>query len=1016
MLPAARQQPEQAAARKPALGLRARVLLLVVAIVVPAVALMTYTAHVQRQHTAWMVQDKALDFVRALAAQHGTLVARAQELLVAIAQFPSVRNRGEEAECHRILSGMRPAYAHYANFGVARLDGEVVCSALPLRRRVDISDRPYFRRALATRRLAVGEYQIGRITGTQTINLAYPVLDERGTPLAAVFAALDLAWLNRTLTKIALPANSVLTLIDGEQTIIARYPPSPAQPVGSRYTHEAVERAGQARAEGLVEAADRDGVSRIYAFTRLHESAGGRVSAILAVNAATAYAEVDRIFARNLVLLLAFALLVSIAALKGADRLVLRRVNALAAATRDLEHGNLGARSGLARGEDEIGALARAFDQMAGTLERRAREIETANRALHRTNRALATLSGSNRTLLNALDEPSLLHEMCRVAVEAGSYRMAWIGYAQDDAGRSVRPMAHAGHDDGYLAQLAVSWADVPRGRGPAGTAVRTNQACVVDDIETDPRFEPWRAEARRRGYASMIALPLRFEGERGVLAIYAAEAGAFGSNELALFEEMADDISFGITTLRNRVRQHEAEEHVRRMAYTDFLTGLGSRVHFEERLQEHIARVRREGGSFAVLHLDLERFREINSAVGHAAGDQLLRQVAERLREALDEPVALARLGADEFGVLLPDSGAEHAIGLARSLCQALDRPFAVAGLSVDLQTNVGIALYPAHGEDVRTLLRLAAHAGDEARRAPEGIALHVPGTEQDVARRLTLATDLRRAIENGELSLYCQPKLDIAAGRITGAEALARWSHPQQGMISPAEFIPLAEHTGLIRPLSYWALETAARQLSAWRKAHEKLALAVNLSARNLRDPELLERVDRYVTAWGIEPQWLELEITESALMEDPEGAREVLRRLRAKGFRLYIDDFGTGYSSLAYLKRLPLTAIKIDKSFVADMVGNGDSARIVRSTIGLAHDMGLKVVAEGVENEATLAALRRLGCDSAQGYFLAQPLPAGEFLGWLAASPWRAAHKRRGKAPGALRAPHCRTRRSS
>ncbi|MDO8596939.1 MAG: EAL domain-containing protein, partial [Sulfuricaulis sp.] len=669
---------------------------------------------------------------------------------------------------------------------------------------------------------------------------------------------------------------------------------------------------------------------------------------------------------------------------------VLRRIQALADAARRLGQGDLSARTGLSHGTEELGQLARTFDGMAT--------------ALQRINRSLKTLSAGNRAVVRANNEQTLLAEMCRIIVEIGGYRLAWVGYAEQNEGKTVRPMAQAGYEEGYLATLNITWADTERGRGPIGTAIRTGKPCITRNILSDPAFAPWREEARKRGYGSVMALPLHVNVKVvGALCIYAEEPDAFDQEEAELLSEMVNDLAYGIAALSTRTEREQAHETIRRMAYHDSLTDLPNHAYFEERLQQALSEASTRGQSLAVLLLDLDRFREINDALGFHQGDLLLKDVGMRIRGVLKEDELVACMRGNEFGILLPVSDTDHASEAARRILDALGAPFTMSGLMLNVSATVGISLFPQHGSEATRLIRYADVAMRQAKKSGKGYTFYTTEQDEGSLRRLTLAGELRRAIEEDELVLHYQPKIDMRTGQVCGAEALVRWIHPQQGMIPPDEFIPLAEHSGLIKPLTDWVVEAALRQSSDWRHAGVALPVAVNLSARNLRDAELLSKMARLVAAWGAEAGWLELEITESAVMDDPEGALEILRRLSILGFTLFIDDFGTGYSSLGYLKKLPVNAVKIDKSFVIDMLANTDSAAIVRATVVLAHDLGLKVVAEGVENQATWDRLAALGCDVAQGYHISKPLPAEQFKEWL---DERARNAKAGKRAGHMR----------
>ncbi len=959
--------------RRTSPSLRTRLMLLVLFAVIPAFGLMGYTAISQRQQAAVDAERDAMHLARLAAREQSQLIAATHQLLLMLSQLPAVRQPANTSSCSRILAALQKPYPHYTNFGVAAPDGRVFCSALPLPRAVNIADRSYFRRTVQSRDFSIGDYQTGRITGISAINFGYPVFDAGGNIKAVVYAALNLSWLNQLITGVELPAGSTLTVVDSRGTILARLPESDKW-VGKSMRASLLFSAILAnQREGTAEEPGLDGVTRLYAFAPLHNSPAGNVYVSVGIPKAVAFAAANRDFARNLALLLLVVVLALIAAWVGGDVFVLRRIQALAGAARRLGQGDLSARTGLSHGTEELGQLARTFDGMAA--------------AMQRINRALKTLSACNRAVVRADNEQMLLAEMCRIIVEIGGYRLAWVGYAEQDQNKTVRPMAQAGYEEGYLVTLNITWADTERGRGPIGTAIRTGKPCITRNILSDPAFAPWREEARKRGYGSVMALPLHVNAKVvGALCIYAEEPDAFDQEEVELLSEMVNDLAYGIAALSTRTEREQAHETIRRMAYHDSLTDLPNHAYFEERLQQALSEASTRGQSLAVLLLDLDRFREINDALGFHQGDLLLKDVGMRISGVLKEDELVARMRGDEFGILLPVSDTDHAAEAALRILDTLGAPFTMSGLMLNVSAAVGISLFPQHGSEATRLIRYADVAMRQAKKSGKGYTFYTAEQDEGGLKRLALAGELRRAIEGDELVLHYQPKIDMRTGQVCGAEALVRWMHPQQGMIPPDEFIPLAEHTGLIKPLTDWVVEAALRQSSDWRHAGVALPVAVNLSARNLRDAELLSKMARLVAAWGAEAGWLELEITESAVMDDPEGALEILKRLSILGFTLFIDDFGTGYSSLGYLKKLPVNAVKIDKSFVIDMLANTDSAAIVRATVVLAHDLGLKVVAEGVENQATWDRLAALGCDVAQGYHISKPLPAGQFKEWL------------------------------
>lgn len=426
--------------------------------------------------------------------------------------------------------------------------------------------------------------------------------------------------------------------------------------------------------------------------------------------------------------------------------------------------------------------------------------------------------------------------------------------------------------------------------------------------------------------------------------------------------------------------------------ALHDSLTDLPNRTLLYDRLQQAILSGHRQNRLLALLLMDLDRFKDVNDTLGHHYGDTLLQQVGQRLRGALRESDTVARLGGDEFAILLSAlADVKDVVLVAGKILQALEAPFILEGHILDIGASIGIALFPDHGEYADLLIQRADVAMYLAKEAGGGYAVYSSEQDQNSPRRLALRGELRHAIENGDLFLLYQPKIKLQTSHVIGVEALVRWRHPRLGIIPPDQFITLAEHTGLIKPLTLWVLNAALSQCAQWRQAGLELSVAVNLSARNLQDPQVPDQIRDLLETWKVDPSQLELEITESVIMADPARAMEILTRLSGMGVRLSIDDFGTGYSSLGYLKKLPVDEIKIDKSFVKEMATDGDDTVIVRSIIDLAHNLGLQVIAEGVEDQETWDALVILGSDAAQGYFMSRPIPADELTRWLRDSPW-------------------------
>ncbi len=436
-------------------------------------------------------------------------------------------------------------------------------------------------------------------------------------------------------------------------------------------------------------------------------------------------------------------------------------------------------------------------------------------------------------------------------------------------------------------------------------------------------------------------------------------------------------------------------EQEIRRLAYWDPLTDLPNRAQFVLLMDAALAEAKKCGQSVFVLMMDLDRFKYVNDVMGHNFGDALLRLVAERVQlqvaNGVHASAKVARLGGDEFAVLLPGTNIEQAQGMAGRILAALETPMSLEDQTVDIGAGLGIAGYPAHAADSQTLLSMAEVAMYEAKQRKDGAVVYDPMIDNASEKNLSLLSELRCAVERNEFRLRVQPKVRLDTGQVVGFEALVRWVHPERGYIFPDEFIPFAEQTGFIRILTRWVLEQSAALCQELASKGVHLKVSVNLSTRDLLDQDLPIKFGEILARYQLAPSSFCLEITESAIMDDPVRAQQTLERLHAMGVDLSIDDFGTGYSSLAYLKRLPVDELKIDKSFVLNMEHDIGDTKIVRSTIDLGHNMGLRVVAEGIESEAVWHLLAELGCDQAQGYFMSRPIPGDQLIDWIAT--WRA-----------------------
>jgi diguanylate cyclase (GGDEF)-like protein len=527
------------------------------------------------------------------------------------------------------------------------------------------------------------------------------------------------------------------------------------------------------------------------------------------------------------------------------------------------------------------------------------------------------------------------------------------------------------------------------------GTRVRVGRAAGGSVVSRVTSIADPRGEGRLKVLESVV--PIEYPNQpKPQLVVVHQDYGPIAEAAKSIFLPVAGVLELALVliwivlvpalgSVTRRIRRQVDE--IEHLALHDTLTGLPNRRLFSMRVEEAL-RERPEGTELAVLLVDLDRFKEINDTLGHASGDELLKSLAGRLEEMRAPSQTIARLGGDEFGVLVPRAAEDETLAVAHRTREVIEQPVTLRGIPVTVEASIGIARAPENGDDVETLIQRADIAMYNAKERRAGVEAYDQESDSNDAGRLALMTELKGAIERGELFLAYQPKVDAADGAVRGVEALVRWRHPERGIVPPDEFVPLAERTGLIKPLTRWVLEAALRQCRAWEEEGVETAVAVNLTMIDLLDAALPDEIAGLLEREGLPASRLELEITESTIMADPLHVGDVLTRLSAMGITLTIDDFGTGYTSLAYLKRLPIDAIKIDRSFVSGMGTERGDATIVRSVIDIGRNLGLEVVAEGVESQESWDRVRDFGCHQVQGYHVGRPLPAAETLAFLRA----------------------------
>ncbi len=618
-----------------------------------------------------------------------------------------------------------------------------------------------------------------------------------------------------------------------------------------------------------------------------------------------------------------------------------------------------------------------------------------------RLSRIHAVLSGINGALVRMTDRRQLFDDICRIAVADGKFGIAWIGEL-NLVSMDIKPVASAGYEAQKLVGLgmATARADIPLGQGAVGRAIRTGRPVIVNDliIERSPGSAR-RLEALRRGYRSLLVLPLMHHNDAvGVLVLLAREVDFFTAEEVRLLTELSGNISFALEHLSRK-------DELDFLANRDVVTGIANRNLLAEYMRQAMAGADRDEHFVAIGVLKLENLRLINESLGHGVGDALLKMVAERIAACIRKVDSVARLSGSEFVLVLPlkaDAGAVshvldrisssifhqgNVMGLLHTLLDDVHQPMVLEGHELNLTCSMGVSLYPQDGTNLQVLLKNASAASSRARQlGGKTFQFYTSELNAHFAKRLSLHTALRHAVQNDEFELYYQPKLRLQTNEIAGCEALLRWKAPGRGIVRPDEFVPVLEDTGLIIDVGRWVMERAVRDCCDWRMGGGwKPRVAVNVSALQLAQMEFPAVVERVLRNDKSGIVGLEMEITESLIMQDLAANIPKLKAIREMGVSIIIDDFGTGYSSLSYLAKLPGNVLKIDKSFIRDMETADDVVLIVKTIISLAHSLGLKVVAEGVETEMQKAMLRDLQCDEIQGYLVCHPLPRIELDQW-------------------------------
>ncbi|HMM90233.1 bifunctional diguanylate cyclase/phosphodiesterase [Bradyrhizobium sp.] len=638
--------------------------------------------------------------------------------------------------------------------------------------------------------------------------------------------------------------------------------------------------------------------------------------------------------------------------------------------------------------------LQRLTDNVSFAIENfdRADEKARTENQKERLTRMFAALSRTNEAIMRAKSRTELFDLVCEAAAHGGRFTSTTVAL-KDSASDLLRIVAASGPAGEATRHVRLSADEArPEGRGLSGTAFRTRRPCITNDYVADQRVAAFQGVAGSYGAQSGAAFPLLVRDEPvGVMIYMSLDRDTFTPEFAELLQRLADNVSFAIANFDRADEKTKADERIEYLASHDSLTSLPNRETFNGLLRRAIDAGARYQRQFALLFIDLDRFKVINDSLGHDAGDMLLVEIGGRLRRALRSSDVVARLGGDEFVVILEEAAERPEVErIAGELLSVLSQPLLLSGHECHTTASIGIAMYPSDGADVQTLTKNADMAMYLAKEdGKNGFRFFSKEIKTQSIERLTMESALRRALERDQFSLHFQPKIDMETRQITGVEALLRWNHPELGSVSPGQFIPLAEETGLIVPIGRWVLKEACAQNMAWqRRGLRPVTVAVNLSPRQFADSHLLHDIDEALLASGMSAVLLQLEVTESMVMRNVSRAIKVLDAIQSRGIRLAIDDFGTGYSSMSLMKQFPIDTIKIDRSFVRDLPVDSEDQAIAQAIISMGKALGMTVIAEGVETVEQETFLRNHACDEMQGFLFSKPLPARQMADLLRA----------------------------
>jgi diguanylate cyclase (GGDEF)-like protein len=950
---------------------------LVLAIGLPLTTLITWSIYSEYRGNDAAVQKHAAAITEAIAVRAEITLDQTRGILQEIAMRPEVQAMNN-SQCDHFIVDLRKTLQTYANLFVLNTHGEFICSAVNRDTSIDIKTEypKVYSRMMATDDLELISPIQGNDTQRWVVFAAYPVKDISNKLLGSITVPIDLIELAPVINSDTLPAGSTIRLIDSKGLILSNYPD--ADVVGKYDSDISIvsnkNRSGSSLVIGM------DGLERVYAYTRLHGT-----DWIVFASLPTEWAFADFHFIGNQLLFALLGVLV-IAAILGfiVARIIVRPIHQLQQDAEFLEQGHYDHRSRV-EGNNEVGQLAATFNKLSQALEIQEKEHRRSELKIKHLNRVYDMSSQINALVIRVKNLEELFSVACQIAADAGNFRISAIVTVDPDT-KQVTSMFSAGEDKDLLTNIKAYLLS-PEGmqKSIVSTVIKAKEAIITNNTKTDARII-YGQQYANAGVNSMVIMPLLIAGEAvGAFTLYAKEVDFFQHDEMRLLLGLARDIAFAIDHI-------EKQKRVNFLAYYDELTGLANRALFLERVATYSHKAKIDGHQLAIGLIDLDRFKSINDSFGRQVGDKLLKEVAQWLTNKVVDNTLLARIQADCFAIILPvvkpDGNLEKLI--ENTMAAFLEHPFKVASNVFRISVTTGVALFPDDGNDADSLLMNAEAALKTAQKIGAHYLLHTDDMTSKVAGKLAIENRLRNAFDNNEFVLHYQPKVDIASGKIVGAEALIRWDDPQVGLIPPNSFIPILEEIGLINEVGRWAIHKAIEDYLAWRDAGiDIVRIAVNVSPLQLRNRYFCDEIEQAITADSRVADALELEVTESMIMGDVEQSIQILTAIRTMGIPISIDDFGTGFSSLSYLSKLPLDTLKIDRSFVIEM-HTQEGRDMVSTIIRFAHALKLKVVAEGVETEKQLRQLAKFDCDQMQGYLFSKAVPTDVFKSLFLSPP--------------------------